>query len=463
MIPNAPPLSQRQVLSPTGLVAAARELLERGLPLLWLEGEVSNFMRAKSGHLYFTLKDIGAQVRCAMFRPRAMHLRFAPGDGQQVLVRARVTLYEPRGEFQLQIEHMEEAGLGALQRQFDELRLKLETEGLFLAEHKKSLPALPRRLALITSASGAAIRDVLSVLGRRFPLIEVDVFPSLVQGSEAAAGLRRALSAADQAACFDVILLSRGGGSIEDLWAFNDEGLARLIHSCRTPVVSAVGHEVDFTIADFVADLRAATPSAAAELIVPDAHHLSQRLRAAVRNIEALHTRRIERNAQRLDSAHARLRAWHPLNRLAQLSERLRGQHARLVAVMAVRLDTRRAEFRFAATRLQQQHPRLRLIQLSDLPGRAHRRLQSSVAQILRQRAERLRTLARTLNALNPLATLQRGYAIAFDSAGTVLRSSRGLAAGDEVSVRLAEGEFRARLLAAATHDDPTEPIDAKR
>ncbi len=447
MIPNEPTLSQRQVLSPTALVAAARDLLERGLPLLWLEAEVSNFMRAKSGHLYFTLKDTGAQVRCAMFRQRAMHLRFSPADGQQVLVRARVTLYEPRGEFQLQIEHMEEAGLGVLQRQFDELRLKLENEGLFAADHKQSLPLLPRRLAVITSATGAAIRDVLAVLRRRFPLVEVDLFPSLVQGNEAPAGLRRTLAAAERAACYDVILLTRGGGSIEDLWAFNDEALARMIHDCRTPVVSAVGHEVDFTIADFVADLRAATPSAAAELIVPEARQLERRLAEAARAIEVSHSRLMDRHAQRLDSAHARLRAWHPLSRLAQMAERLRNLRTRLNAAVTIRLTARRSDLRLGATRLQHQHPRLRLLPLRGQHERARDRMHASMALTLQRRAERLRTLARTLNALNPMATLERGYAIVFDAEGAVLRSSHGLSAGAQIRVRLADGEFSARLL----------------
>lgn len=444
---NEPSIAQRQVLSPTRLVAAARDLLERGLPLMWIEGEVSNFMRAKSGHLYFTLKDIGTQVRCAMFKPRAMHLRFAPGDGQQVLVRARVTLYEPRGEFQLQIEHMEEAGLGALQRQFDELKARLDAEGLFAAERKRALPAIPHRIAVITSPTGAAIRDVLAVIGRRFPLVEIDLFPTLVQGSEAPAGLRKALLAADAAGVYDVIVLTRGGGSIEDLWAFNSEALARAIHACATPVVSAVGHEIDFTIADFVADLRAPTPSAAAELVVPDIEPLRRRVRHLAERLASLQSRQIERLAQRVDGVHARLQLRHPLNRLAEFSERLARHRDRLTRAGNTAISLRRSALQLSHARLQHQHPRHLLAQLQPRPQQAHRALQNALAQHLRQGAERLRTLARTLNALNPLATLDRGYAIVFDAHGNVVRKPDTLSKGDLVQVRLADGQFDARVI----------------
>ncbi|HQW81086.1 MAG TPA: exodeoxyribonuclease VII large subunit, partial [Pseudomonadota bacterium] len=264
-MPDPSPL-QHHTLTPTTLNAEVRAALERGFPLFWIEGEVSNFLKAKSGHLYFSLKDAGAQVRCAMWRPRAMLLRFVPTDGQQVLARARMTLYEPRGEFQLQIEHLEPAGQGALQRAFDELKTRLALEGLFDSGRKRALPVFPQRIAIVSSASGAAIRDIVSVLARRFPLLEADLFPSLVQGAEAPAQLRVQLDRIAALRRHDLVLVTRGGGSIEDLFAFNDEALARRIASMPMPVVSAVGHEVDFTIADFVADLRAPTPSAAAEL-----------------------------------------------------------------------------------------------------------------------------------------------------------------------------------------------------
>ena len=275
--PPIPP-RERQILTPSTLNSLARELIEATFPLIWVEGELSNVARPASGHVYFSLKDAGAQVRAAMFKPRSSFLRFRPADGIQVLVRCRVSLYEARGDFQLIVEHMEEAGEGALRRQFEQLKAKLAAEGLFDAARKRPLPALPRRIGILTSPTGAAVRDVLNVLARRLPMVEVDVIPVPVQGETAAAQIRAQLEAAGRAARHDVLLLTRGGGSLEDLWAFNDESLARAIAASPIPVVSAIGHEVDFSIADFVADLRAATPSAAAELLVPDRSELLRNL-----------------------------------------------------------------------------------------------------------------------------------------------------------------------------------------
>ncbi len=454
MDPSEPPLAQRQVLSPTQLAVAARELLERGFGLLWLEGELSNFMRAKSGHLYFTLKDVGAQVRCAMFRPRAMHVHFAPADGQHVLLRARVTLYEPRGEFQLQVEHMEAAGRGALQLEFEQLKRSLDEEGLFAIERKRTLPALPQRIAVVTSPSGAALHDVLSVLARRFPLVEVDIYPSLVQGNEARMALRKALIAADASGLYDLILLTRGGGSMEDLWAFNDESLARAIHASATPVVSAVGHEVDFTIADFVADLRAPTPSVAAELIVPDRQELSRRLHQLHESAVRHHARVFERKAQRCDSAFQRLQSHHPLNRLGQLQQRLSHSQHRLQQVIANHLQQHQARLKHAQTRLGHQHPELLVLRLRERAQSRHHALRIGIASSLRRHRDSLRTLARTLNALNPLATLERGYAIAFDAKGIVIRDAHALSVGSEISLRLAHGRVHAEV--RSIHREPT-------
>src|SRR5580692_12739975 len=258
----------RDVYSVSRLNREVRTLLERGFGMIWLEGEISNFSRPSSGHWYFSLKDAGAQVRCAMFRQRNMSCTFTARDGQKVLVRARIGLYEPRGEFQLLVEHMEDAGLGALRRRFDELAAKLAAEGLFAPERKRPLPGLPKRIGVITSPSGAAIHDILHVLARRFAAIPVLLYPVAVQGAAAAAEIVAALNLAGRRAECDVLILARGGGSLEDLWAFNDEALARAIAASPIPVVSGIGHETDFTIADFAADVRAPTPSAAAELVV---------------------------------------------------------------------------------------------------------------------------------------------------------------------------------------------------
>ncbi len=306
-------------------------------PLIWIgKREISNCARPGSGHLYFNLKDAQAQVRCAMFKLKAQLLRFKPADGQRVLARARVSLYEARGEFQLIVEHMEEAGEGALRRAFEELKARLEAEGLFDTARKRNLPASPRRIGVITSPSGAAIRDVLHVIARRFPLAEIEIMPVPVQGKEAPPAIVKMLRAAARAARHDVLLLTRGGGSIEDLWAFNDESVARAIHASTVPVISAIGHEIDFTIADFVADLRAPTPSAAAEMLVADAAEVRRRLQRDRHVLASTLRRHLRALTQRVDHGHARLHNLHPSarlrvgrERLTALRLRLRGSHPR--------------------------------------------------------------------------------------------------------------------------------------
>lgn len=332
--PDAPTPPSRHILTPSTLNRLVRDLLEDALPLVWIEGELSNVARPASGHLYFTLKDANAQVRCAMFRPKAVGLRFRPVDGTHVLVRARVGLYEPRGEFQLVAEHMEPAGEGALQREFEQLKARLDAEGLFDRARKRPLPAFARRIGVITSATGAAVRDVLSVLSRRWPLAEVEVLPVPVQGREAPPAIVSMLRRASASGRYDVLLLTRGGGSLEDLWAFNDEQVARAVHASAVPVVSAVGHEVDFSIADFVADLRAPTPSAAAELLVPDAASLERHLRQLRQRLATLQQRRLHALIQRTDHLLARLQAQRPQTRLSRDRERLAHLRHRLAVAI---------------------------------------------------------------------------------------------------------------------------------
>ena len=279
------PRAGRDVYTVARLNREVRGLLEAGLPSIWIEGELSNFSRPASGHWYFTLKDEAAQVRCVMFRQRNQAIRVAPQDGMQVLLRARVGLYEPRGDFQLIVDHLEEAGEGVLRRRFEALKLALAAEGLFDAARKRELPRLPRCIGVVTSPSGAALRDVLQVLQRRFPAIPVLIYPVPVQGASAAREIAETLALADRRAEVDVLLLVRGGGSLEDLWAFNDESLARAIDHLTLPLISGIGHEVDFTIADFIADVRAPTPSAAAELAVPDSMALLAELAATTRRL----------------------------------------------------------------------------------------------------------------------------------------------------------------------------------
>jgi len=416
---------EREIYSPSTLTRLARDLLEDTFPLIWIEAEISNCARPGSGHLYFNLKDAQAQVRCAMFKLKAQLLRFKPADGQRVLARARVSLYEARGEFQLIVEHMEEAGEGALLRAFEQLKARLAAEGLFDTARKRRLPASPRRIGVITSPSGAAIRDVLHVIARRFPLAEIEILPVPVQGKDAPPAIVRMLHAAVRAARHDVLLLTRGGGSIEDLWAFNDESVARAIHASTVPVISAIGHEIDFTIADFVADARAPTPSAAAEMLVADAAEVRRRLERDRHVLASTLRRHLRALAQRVDHSHARLRNLHPSARLRMGRERLN----------ALRL------------RLRGSHPRTRLQPWHEHLAGLSRRLRHSTAARLRLSQLRTRELARALHAVSPLATLQRGYAILSSPAsGEIVRSTAQAQPGRSLRARVIDGEFDVRV-----------------
>jgi exodeoxyribonuclease VII large subunit len=436
----------RHILTPSTLNRLVRGLLEDALPLVWIEGELSNVARPASGHLYFTLKDNAAQVRCAMFKPKSSWLRFKPADGMQVLVRARVGLYEPRGEFQLVAEHMEPAGEGALQREFERLKAQLDAEGLFAQEHKRPLPRFARRIGVITSATGAAIRDVLSVLSRRWPLVDVDVLPVPVQGREAPPAIVSMLRKASSCGRYDVLLLTRGGGSLEDLWAFNDEQVARAIYASKVPVVSAVGHEIDFSIADFVADLRAPTPSAAAELLVPDARAQLRHLEQLRQRIVAIQERHLQARIQRIDHLLARLQAQRPQARLARDQERLLQLHRRLLAARAAQLNQLAARVDRAHARLLAQHPRQQLALLRQRVEQQALHLRRSMEHKLERERLTLQQTARALHAISPLATLERGYAILFDADGKVMRSAQNVAVDTPLRARLADGELALRV-----------------
>jgi exodeoxyribonuclease VII large subunit len=432
----------RHILTPSTLNRLVRDLLEDALPLVWIEGELSNVARPASGHLYFTLKDSAAQVRCAMFKPKSSWLRFKPVDGMQVLVRARVGLYEPRGEFQLVAEHMEPAGEGALQREFERLKAQLDAEGLFARERKRPLPRFARRIGVITSATGAAIRDVLSVLARRWPLADVEVLPVPVQGREAPPAIVNMLRKAAASGRYDVLLLTRGGGSLEDLWAFNDEKVARAIHASAVPVVSAVGHEIDFSIADFVSDLRAPTPSAAAELLVPDALALRRHLDQLQQRIVVIQERRLQARIQRIDHLLARLQSQRPQARLARDRERLLQLHRRLLSTRLSQFTQWTVRLERAHARLLAQHPKQRLVLWRHQLDQQAMHLRRSIEHKLERERLSLQQIARTMHAVSPLATLERGYAILFDADGKVLRSAQNVAAGTPLRARLADGEL---------------------
>ena len=435
-----------EILSPSQLNTLARSLLEDAFPLVLVEGELGNVSRPSSGHLYFTLKDARAQVRCALFKPKSQRLAFLPREGMKVLARGRLTLYEARGDYQLILESLEDAGEGALRRAFDQLKARLQAEGLFDAERKRPLPAYVRRLAVITSPSGAAVRDVLSVLARRFPLVEVEILPVPVQGEPAAAQITSMLRRAATSGRYDVILLARGGGSLEDLWAFNDEALARAIADSPVPVVSAVGHETDFSLSDFAADLRAPTPSAAAELLVPSRVDPGQRLAGLRRRATALQANHLRQLAQRSDRAALRLNAQRPQARLQAYARRRDEALRRLQSAWQQRLQAHAASLRHARAVLQATRPQRRLQQLRQQLSDAQPRLQAAIARRLQRDALQLRGLARSLEAVSPLATIARGYSILQREDGQVVRGTADVATGSLVSARLVDGRLRLRV-----------------
>lgn len=437
----------RDILSPSQLNTLARDLLESAFPLVWVEAELGNVTRPASGHLYFTLKDARAQVKCAMFKPKSSWLKFVPREGMRVLGRGRLTLYEARGDYQLVMDHLEEAGEGALRRAFDELKARLAAEGLFDEARKRPLPAHVQRLAVITSPTGAAVRDVLSVLGRRFPLLEVDVLPVQVQGEAAAAQITAMLKRAAASGRYDVILLTRGGGSLEDLWAFNDEQLARAIAASPVPVVSAVGHETDFSLADFAADLRAPTPSVAAELLVPHRSDLSTRLQGLQRRMAALQLQSLRQSMQRADRAVLRLQAMRPQARLQMLQRRQQDARRRLESSWREQLERRHASLRHAAAVLRATQPSRRLALLKDRLQALGPRQQAAIARELQRDALKLRGLARSLEAISPLATVARGYALVMRDDGSLVRSVTQVESGDLVQARLSDGELKLRVV----------------
>lgn len=443
---DAPATDDRKALSPSQLNALARNLLEDAFPLVWVEGELGNLSRPASGHLYFTLKDERAQVRCALFKPKSQWLRFVPREGLRVLARGRLTLYEARGDYQLVLDTMEDAGEGALRRAFEQLKAKLQSEGLFDASRKRPLPALIRRLGVLTSPSGAAVRDVLSVLRRRFPLLDVEILPVPVQGDTAAAQIVRMLQAAGRSGRYDALLVARGGGSLEDLWAFNDEALARAIAASPVPVVSAVGHEVDVTLADFAADLRAPTPSVAAELLVPDRADLAARLRADARRLHALHERTLRDASQRADRAALRLHALRPQTRLDALRRRQTEALRRLEAIWAGRTLQRHARLRHAAAVLRASRPQRRLSLLRERLRALAPRPQAATVRALQRHALRLHGLARSLEAVSPLATVARGYAILQHEDGRIVRSVGDVDRGQRLDARLRDGALKLRV-----------------
>ena len=437
----------RQVYTPAELNREVRFHLEAGFPALWLQGEISNLARPGSGHVYFSLKDDRAQIRCALFKSRAARLNFRPADGELVLARGRVSLYEPRGDYQLIVEHLEPAGEGELRRQFEALKKKLAAEGLFEDTRKRPLPHYPERIAVITSAQGAAVRDFIDVLGRRWPLARIRVYPSSVQGDKAPAELRRALATASREGFGELLVITRGGGSLEDLWAFNDETLVRELAECPIPVVSAVGHEVDFTLVDFVADLRAPTPSAAAELVAPDRVQVARHLRTLSDRLQREQLNTLNNAGQRLDHLRQRLLARNPMLRLREQRARLAELAERLVRHGRGVTREPRERLRDLQRRLHLRHPKQALGENRERLTQLRGRLAREAQRRLHRERERLGAVARALNAVSPLAVLGRGYAVVMDGEREHILTRRDQFTADQsVAVQLAEFRLDARV-----------------
>lgn len=447
-----PELTPRSPVLPVGeLVRIARQLLEHHLPLSWVSGEISNLTRATSGHWYFSLKDANAQVRCVMFRNKNLYLDWSPENGMQVEVRALATLYEARGEFQLNVESMRRAGLGALFEAFAKLKSKLAQEGLFDDARKRPLPACPRQIGIITSPAAAALKDVLTTLQRRMPSIPVILYPTPVQGEGAAQSIAEALRMAGERAECGVLILCRGGGSIEDLWAFNEEIVARAVHASPIPVVCGVGHETDFTIADFVADQRAPTPTAAAELTTPDREDLLQRLGTLTARLHGAAQRILQQRMQQVDYLSRRLvhpgeKLAHQVGHLTQLSGRLRHACGRS-------FDNQIWRIQLLARQLVNARPDL--AHSASVLGQLTRRMQLASEHRLTERATQLDGLAAHLEHLNPRAILARGFSIVESEDGKLLRDSAQAKPGTRLNVTLARGWLKTEVTETGTEDTP--------
>ncbi len=446
------------IYSVSTLNQSVSNLLEQEFGWIWVEGEISNLAQPASGHIYFSLKDRSAQVSCAMFKGRKRTLTFKPENGNQVLVRAKVSLYQPRGNYQLIVDKMEEAGDGALRRQFEQLKIKLADEGLFDANNKQEIPELPGGIAIITSKTGAAIHDVISVIERRFPSIPVKLFPVPVQGSEAAPAICNAIKligehvSSGDLSC-DVILLVRGGGSLEDLWSFNEESVARAIFDCPVPIVSGVGHEVDVTIADYVADIRAATPTAAAETVTPDQSSWQQSFDWYQQRLQQLLVDKTGRYKEKIQWLRRRLQQQHPEKQVQRSRQRSDELVKRLFRFSQTILDNRSSKLATYNAKLNAQNPTMRLKQGQQSVLLIDARLQRATANLLTNKRAQLSNAARTLNAISPLQTLERGYSITLNSEGAPIVDIDQVKANDAIETRLHNGSIISHVESCIKND----------
>jgi exodeoxyribonuclease VII large subunit len=434
--------SEKTILTVSRLTALLRGVLEENFEQLWVQGEVSNLSLPSSGHCYFTLKDSGAQLRCVMFKSAVKNLKFRPADGMALIVRGHISVYDQRGEYQLICEYLEPSGIGALQAAFVQLKEKLALEGLFAEEHKRPLPRFPRRVGVITSPTGAAIHDILNVLKRRFASLEVQLFPVRVQGEGSALEIARAIDGMNRMAEVDVLIVGRGGGSLEDLWAFNEEVVARAVHRSKIPIISAVGHETDWSICDFAADLRAPTPSAAAEMVIASADELRSQVDALTRRL----TRIIENRLATLDaSIDALRRSLHdPRTMLGHMAQRMDDLNGRLELALFNSVRRRQEQFIRLENTLQYQNPAVRISALHQRVGFLSAQVESLMAHKIDLERQNFGKSAARLEVLSPLKTLARGYAIAVRADnGRVVTDTSGLNVGESLLVTLHHGGVR--------------------
>ena len=444
MKPNLP--GDNAIWTISALNFEVKTILSEGIGTLWIEGEVSNFVRPASGHWYFSLKDERAQIRAAMFKGRNSRMAFTPKNGQHVLVRAQVTLYEARGEYQLIVDHIEDAGVGELKRRYEALKNQLDKEGLFAASRKKPLPDQPQHIGIITSPTGAAIRDALSVIRRRAPHIPVTIFPTMVQGEQAAEQIRHSLAQIKQFNQCDIILMIRGGGSLEDMWCFNDEALARDMAEFPIPIVTGIGHEIDFTIADFVADFRAPTPSVAAETITPDSQEMMQNVDNLIARLTMQMQLRLDKKRERLSQLERHLNNLHPQRQFEQFKLRLKYAREGLINQMMNRLSQDKAQLLLCQTAVFQHSPLNTIKQYQQrLEQLSHKNTQA-VKQTLLVARHGLAMQAKTLDTLSPLKTLSRGFAV-IDKNEQLVSSVKQLNSGDEVGISLSDGKKRASII----------------
>jgi len=440
--------NNQAVYSVTQLNSAAKSLLETGLGSIWLSGEISNFVAPSSGHWYFSLKDNRSQVRCAMFRGQNQKVTFKANNGSQILARVNVSLYEPRGEYQLVVQSMQDAGEGVLQQAYEALKCKLAAQGLFAQSAKKNIPCHPKAVGIISSPTGAALQDIIAVLKRRAPQLPIIIYPSMVQGENAAYTLSQAIHSANQRNEVDVLIIARGGGTLEDLWCFNDEQLAHTIYHSRIPIISAVGHEIDFTICDLVSDLRAATPSAAAEQVAGEKEYQLQQLQHQKQRLLQSFFKIITQKRQQQTYLQHQLQLFHPKQKLQVQSQRLDELHLRLNSKMQQLLLLNKHQHQHLSQQFQQQSPVHRIQYGQQATKNLSLALRNAMTHKIHSAKEKQASQAAQLEAVSPLATLVRGYSVVTDKQTKVIRSVDQIKIGQQLNTQLSNGSFSSEVIA---------------